>query len=555
MPMLFLLASLLHCSTLAADTEALARPKLVLWITVDQLRADMPVRYLPPDSGGGFEYLARHGVSYTNAHYQYATTFTAVGHATLFTGGYPTQHGIVGNDWLDRTLGKSIDSVEDARYPLIGQPAGSGGGCSPMQLTSSTVADEILLAWPGRSRAYSISGKDRGAILPAGRLGKAFWFSKNTGGFVTSTYYGKAYPAWVAEWNAARPAERFREQVWDLKDPRATYLHADNDDRSCEEGYKHLDRTFPHPLATEQSDDFYSALTFTPFADELIVEFARELTTREGLGRGPATDLLALSLSATDQIGHAWGPESLEAEDNVRRVNALLGGLFEFIDAQVGLDKVLIVLSADHGMDDIPECAEARGLPAGRHDPQRFIATVNTALKQRLGIDRDLVGSFWNPSLYLDLEAVGRLNLDVAAVERATAEEIMKLPGFALALTRTDLLAGRVPDDPVGRRVQHSFHPTRSGNVLLVPAQFWYLYPEPHKYAAVHGSPWSYDTHVPVMIGGWRIRPAAVHRPVAPEDIAPTVAQCLGIKAPSGCIGQALEEVLIGPSGRAIAPR
>lgn len=525
-----------------AAAAADARPALVLWITVDQLRADMPSRYLR-NSSGGYTSLKERGVYYSNAHFQHAPTFTAVGHATLFTGAHPTQHGIVGNDWYDTRTGKNADSVQDARYPLIGQKA-SGKGFSPANLTSSTVGDELVMASAGRSRVFSVSGKDRAAILPGGRLGKAFWYSKDTGGFVSSTYYYKDYPAWVSQWNDKKPAEAWRTATWTLVADPSGYLHKDEDDRACERGYKYLGRTFPHSLAAEKTSDYLAALTFTPFADELILSFVKELVAREKLGRSGSTDMLAVSFSATDQIGHAWGPESLEAEDNVRRVDALLADLFKYIDQSVGLDKVLIVLAADHGMDEIPECAIERGFDAGRHYPEKFMRTVNDSLKTTFKVDCDLVKAFWNPSLYLDLDAVARFNLDLSAVERAVAEEIVKTPGFACAVTRTDLLAGRVPADPISRRIQFSFHPSRSGNVLIVPSQFWFLYPEPEAYAAVHGSPYSYDTHVPVLIAGPGIRPQAVSRAVAPEDIAPTVASSLEIKLPSGSTGNLLHEVL-----------
>jgi len=504
------------------------------------------MRYVPAGSSGGFRYLSEHGVCYTNAHYQHANTFTAVGHAALFTGAHVAQHGIAGNDWYDAVARKNVDSVQDERYPLLGQANGVAEGCSPLNLTSSTIGDELVMASGRRSRVFSISAKDRGAVLPGGRLGKAFWYSHKTGEFVTSTYYYKEYPAWLVAWNSSNPTERYRGQVWTLKDEPGSYVHAGHDDRPCERGYKYLGRTFPHAMATDKRSDFLAALTYTPFSDELLVQFARELIGQEKLGRGQATDMLAVSLSATDQIGHMWGPESLEAEDNVRRVDSLLAGFFRYLDEAVGLDKTLIILSADHGMDEIPECAVAAGFSAGRHYPEKVVRALNDALRVRFKTAQNLVAAFWNPSLYLNLDAVAQLGVDVSAVERAVAEELLRIPGFAFAATRTDLLTGRLPDAPISRRVQCSFHPTRSGNVLVVPAPFWYLYPEPEKYAATHGSPYTYDTYVPVFLAGPGIKPQAVNRAIAPEDIAPTVAAYLRIKPPSGCTGTALSEVLAG---------
>ena len=531
-----------------ARAETSQHPSLVLWITVDQLRGDMPDRYLPAAAEGGFRRLARRGVSFANAHYRHATTFTAVGHAALFTGGEVAQHGIASNDWYDIAERRDIDAVQDDVHPLIGRPPARGKGFSPANLTSTTILDEIVLASAGRARAFSVSAKDRGAILPAGRMGKAFWYSKDSGEYVTSTFYYREYPAWAKRWNDARPVERYREAVWSLKDGPETYLHRDRDDRPCEKGYKHLARTFPHALATDTREDFFSAVAYTPFSDELTLEFALAILEHEQLGRRGETDALAVSLSATDLVDHVWGVESLEAEDNLRRVDAVLARLLQAVDRHVGLDRTLIVLASDHGTDEVPECTAAYGLPAGRHDSKKFMRSLNDALRARFRTDCDLVTIFWNPSLYLDLDAIARRNLDLVAGERALADEVLKLPGFARAMTRTDLLTGRVPDDPVARRVQASFHPTRSGHVMVVPSQFWYLYHDPNAYAAIHGTPWSYDTFVPVIVAGPGIRPQRVRRTIAPECVAPTVAAFLGIKPPSGCTAEVLPEALPDPS-------
>ncbi|MGB9625561.1 MAG: alkaline phosphatase family protein, partial [Phycisphaerae bacterium] len=501
-------------------------------------------RYIPPSSTDGFRSLLRRGTFFRSARFEHGITFTAVGHATLFTGGHVPDHGIAGNEWFDASLRRSVAAVQDGRYPIVGQPPADGKGCSPANLTSTTIGDELVLASGGRSRMFSVSAKDRGAILPGGYLGKAFWYSTSTGQYVTSTYYYKKYPDWVARWNASRPADAFGERAWTLLDDPGSYRNADRDDRPCERGYKHLKRTFPHPLTAEKPADLYAAVAYTPFSDELTIAFAEEVLRCERLGQGEAVDLLAISLSATDQIGHAWGPESLEAEDNTRRVDALLGRFFRRLDETVGLANTLLILAADHGMDDIPECAEAIGIPAGRHYPARFLRAVNDGLKARFRIDVDLVTTFWNPSLYFDLGAVRRLGLDLPAVEQAAAEEVMKVPGMACAVTRTALLQGRLPAGTLGHAIELSFHPERSGNVLIFPKPFWYLYHDPDCYAATHGSPYAYDTFVPVLVAGPGIPVQIVNRTISPADLAPTVAAYLGVKPPSGCTGRTIEELL-----------
>jgi len=531
-------------------------PKLVLQITIDQLRGDMPWRFSNRFGEGGFRYLMSKGTSFTNAHYRHSTTFTAVGHATLATGGNAAQHGLAGNDWHNTETGERVYCVEDPRHPIIGKEVTAKtkhAGTSPRNLTSSTIGDELVIASGGRSRVFSVSIKDRGAILPGGQLGKAFWYSSSSGKFVTSTYYYPDYPEWVKAWNESDHAGKYKTATWTLKEPQSKYVFGNQDDRPGEKGYKHLNATFPHALGNAKKDsDFYKALRFTPMGDEVTLAFAKELIKQESLGQKEATDMLAISFSATDYLGHAWGPNSLEYEDNMLRLDATLADLFGFIDQTIGLDKTLIVLSSDHGIDQIPETLTSgfymtrSGEGAGRHNPKNFLLRANAALQERYNSKEPFVSAFWNPSLYLNMETVKKLKLDVSEVEDALREEILKVPGFALAVTRTNLLTGSVTGTTILDRVQKAFHPTRSGNVLVVQKPGWYLYPKVDLFAAMHGSPYSYDTYVPIMFAGPGIKRATVNRLVGPEDIAATVTNYLGIKPPSGSVGDVLPEVVDG---------
>jgi len=537
-----------------SDTAGVARdgaqlaaaPRLVVQITVDQLRGDMPSRFRERFGPGGFSYLLEHGVVYTQAHYQHSATFTAVGHATIAIGGHTAQHGIVGNDWYDRDTGRDVYCVEDDRHHPIGEEATAHEGSSPRNLTSSTVGDELIVATAGVSRVFSVSGKDRGAILPGGHLGKAFWYDSASGRFISSTYYYPSYPDWVSTWNTELLASRYKNGAWELLRPVSEYIYAKEDDRPYERSYKALGRVFPHALGNDDASGFYATLRFTPVLDELTFAFVEELLHQEGLGQRDATDMLCVSFSATDYIGHAFGPNSLEAEDNLLRLDATLAKFFALLDEVIGLDRTLIVLTSDHGTDASPEHHEHLGRASGRHYPERFLASLNTALQVRFGTDRPLVKAFWNPSLYLDHEAVTALGLDLETVERALAEEICRLPGFASAVTRTELMRGTMSADPIHAKVQRSFHPRRSGSVLVVQAPFWYLYPEAEAYASMHGSPYSYDTYVPIMVTGHKVTPKVVDRSVSPADIAPTLSAYLGILPPSGATGAVLAEVLAG---------
>ena len=548
-----MLVSCLLIHTLALPASAAGKhPKLVLQITVDQLRGDLPMRFKDRLGQGGFRYLLEKGSHFNNAHYQHANTETAVGHATLATGADPSRHGIVANDWIDQQTGELVYNTEDDRHHIIGSKPKPHQGVSPRNLLTTTIGDELVVDNGGKSRVFSVSVKDRGAILPGGHAGKAFWFSKSSGRFVTSTYYYDDYPQWVKQWNAAKPADRYKGNTWDLLHDRSSYIAGDIDDRPYEADFAQLGRTFPHALGDGSSKYFYLILTLTPIGDELTLDFAKTLIEHEKVGQADATDYLAVSFSSTDYVGHLFGPSSLETEDNILRLDRLLADLFQYVDKKVGLDNTLIVLSADHGAPEAPEYMAEHGLETGRFPLDWFKkdAPLSDALKRRFGRD-DLVAVHSHPYLYLNLEAIQEAALDVADVERFIAGEMMKETGIAYAMTRSDLFAGRITESPIQNQIRRSFHPVRSGNIHMVPEHYWFLHSTEEaekmgieKIAAIHGSPWTYDTYVPIFFAGNGVAARTISRPVGPQDIAATIAAYLEIKPPSGSVGVPLVEVL-----------
>lgn len=515
---------------------------LVLQITVDMLKGETPFQqYSHLD--GGIRYLMDNGVAYRNAHYQHSTTFTAVGHAVIATGAAAAQHGIAGNDWANRSTGERIYCVADAdAEPLI---TSSSRGTSPRNLTASTFGDEIVLSSGGQSRVFSVSVKDRGAIIPGGRLGKAFWYDSDSGQFLSSDYYYDALPGWVSDFNASPRKDRYRGRSWTLEDPLETYVFGQQDARQQERSYADLGISFPHPHDNPSDASYYGGLRFTPAADELTLEFTRALIDNEAVGQRGHTDVLAVSFSALDYVGHAFGTFSLEYEEQARQVDRIIGELLGFIDRRIGLDRTLIILTSDHGADGIPEYQSDQGLDAGRHYPQEFVRQANRKLKSRFGIDDELIMAFWNPSLYLSPAMMEKHDLEDADVERELAKIMREQNGFAYAVRRTDLESGNVPDTPVMRKLQRAFHPQRSGNVLVIQDPFWYLYPDAEEFAAMHGSPYAYDTHVPIIAAGPGVpRGLVVDRSVAVSSIAPTLTTYMGARKPSGADHPVLEEVL-----------
>jgi predicted AlkP superfamily pyrophosphatase or phosphodiesterase len=557
------LANLLLAAALALPPAALGAdpPRLVLQITVDQLRGDYVTRYAHRFGVGGFRYLLERGVHYANAHYAHANTETIVGHASLATGTVPSAHGMVANVWFDRELGRLVYNIEDPEYHLLSadadvdesleidptQKAAEVDGRSPRAIVSSTFSDEMAIHYGGRSKIFGVSVKDRGAVSLAGHAGKAFWFSKSAGEFVTSNYYYDAYPAWVTRWNGAQPLTAFAGTRWELLHDRATYQFGARDDRPWETDFPGWGRTFPHAYGAADDPYFPTRLTLGPAGDRLTLDFARTLVRSEALGQDEVPDYLSISFSSTDYVGHLFGASSLEAEDHVLQLDRTLAELFAFIDESVGLAHTLIVLSADHGGPETPGYLNELGISEAFHLNPAMLDRdpAIQRLKQKFGLGEELITLYAHPYVYLDRELIAERGLDQAAVERAVAAELERFRGIALAVPSTALAENRQPDTLVIRSVLNNFNRKRSGDIYVVFSPN--VYPNDFDglvVAATHGSPWRYDTHVPILFAGMDLAPVTVHRAVTPYDIAATLAARLGTKPPSASIGTPLAEVV-----------
>lgn len=528
--------------------------KLVLQITIDGLRGDLINRYSNGFCDHGFAYLTRKGVVYTNAHYQHANTETIVGHSILATGAFPSEHGMVGNVWFDDETDELAYNIEDPKAPILltgnetakaaqldpSQKKARTNGRSPSVILAATFSDTLSAFYGGRSKIFGVSGKDRGAVSMAGHTGKAFWYSTDTGDFVTSKYYYDAYPNWASKWNAARKGKSYSGKKWELLNERSTYLLADQDDRPYEVDLKGYGRTFPHPFGNSGHPLFYSKILISPVGDRLTLDFSKQLIQNENLGQDVIPDYLSISFSAVDAVNHFFGPSSLENEDVVCQLDRTLADLFNFIDKKVGLDKTLIVLSADHGMADMPEYMNELGLDVGRLYPDQVVRIANEAAKQQFDID-SVVKFFFRPYLYLDHAKIKSAKLDTDKVEMAVADALTNIRGIALAVSRSGLPS--MQTTPILARIQRNYHPSRSGDIYVIQDPYWFLY-EKGPIAAMHGSPWKYDTHVPIIFAGANIKSKKVHRPVHPVDVAPTLAAFLGMTPPSSTNGSPLTEIL-----------
>lgn len=530
------------------------RPRLVLLIVVDQFRYDYLERFGDLFSNNGIRRLLRDGASWTNANFDHIPTETAPGHATLMTGTWPANTGIVGNSWFDRDAGKVVTSVSDDAAALLGGGSQEAAS-SPRRLLASTLGDELRLATQGRAKVIGISLKDRSAILPAGRHATAaYWFSSQTGRMVSSTYYFNQVPAWVARFNDARPADKYFGARWERLLPEAEYVRRAGQDAPPWEnvGRAKDTNTFPHIItggATQPGREFYDALEYSPFANDLVEEFAEQAILNEGLGADQDTDVLTVSFSANDYVGHRFGPYSHEAMDMALRVDRTIERLLAFVEARVGLRRTLVVFTSDHGVAPVPEHAASLNLLGGRVKRDDVLNAIRSALRARYGrgtnearVD-DYIQSFSNGNIYFNLAALRRDGLDRAEVERTAAEAALTIPGVVRCFTRTQLETfGISPADPIARRVYHGFHPRRSGELVLVYEPFKFLSEFPA--GTTHGAPYSYDTHVPLIIMGPGIAPGKYHQAATPADIAPTLATLLGVQPPSSVTGRVLLEAM-----------
>ena len=541
------------------------RPRLVLLIVVDQFRYDYLERFGDLFGQNGFRRLLRDGASWAQANYDHVPTYTAPGHATMMTGAYPAESGIIGNEWLERSTGKKIMSITDDSVKLLGG-GGNEPAASPARLMASTVGDELRLATNDRAKVIGISVKDRSAILPAGRhANAAYWFNWMSGTMVSSTYYFKQLPAWVTAFNATKPADKYFGAKWERLLPEDEYLKRAGPDNTPWEtvGSSSGDtNTFPHTItggATSAGRVFYAALDYSPFTNDLLVDFTEQAIVNEQLGQDDDTDVLTVSFSANDYVGHRFGPYSQEVMDVTLRTDRQIATLLDFIDSKIGLSNTLIAFTADHGVAPIPEQAAALGLGGARLMPADLFKAIRTAITARYnpqgktpdpsanylltynegGATRDW---FINGNIYFNYDALRRDGVNVEEFSQVVAAAALTVPGIARCFTRLQLLRGATSvTDPIERRVLHGFYPARSGDVVVVA--------EPYKYlgdtiTATHGSPYSYDTHVPMVIMGAGVNAGRYLEAATPADIAPTLSALLRITAPSNSTGRVLIEAL-----------
>jgi len=535
-------STLVNAQSAASD----GRPKLVVGIVVDQMRQEYLYRFNAKFGPAGFKRLMNDGFMMRNAHYNYAPTVTGPGHASVYTGSTPAIHGIIGNDFYDKQTQKMVNCVADPRQKPVGNDAGNGD-VSPWRLLSSTVTDELKLFTQKRSKVIGISIKDRGATLPAGHMADAaYWYDGLSGKFISSTYYMSKLPDWLDKFNGQNLPDKYLSQEWNALLPIAQYTESGPDDTPYERKINGKDRpVFPYALKTLRTkNNNYELLPATPFGNDYLTEMAKATLTNEQLGKHNDTDFLCISFSTTDVVGHMTGPNAVELEDIYLRLDRNIEDLLKQLDQQVGAGNYTVFLTADHAVADVPQYMKDNKMPAGYFSDEHLKAKLTEFLGMYYP-GREFIENISNEQIFLNQQAFQRdpktSGIDLLIVTELIGKYLMTVDGVANYYTESMLREANYDEGGLKGLYVRGFHPKRSGDILISLEPSWFE--SSAVVGTTHGSPYKYDTHVPMLFYGYGIKKGSSVRYHPITDIAPTLSTLLKIKFPSGATGQPIVEI------------
>jgi predicted AlkP superfamily pyrophosphatase or phosphodiesterase len=548
-----LFLSLITCLALSASVQAqqsgktaaeqgLQRPKLVIGIMVDQMRWDYLYRFQPIfKANGGFKRMMGEGYSCENTLIPYTPTVTACGHTAVYTGSMPSIHGITGNTWWDNQLMRNVYCSEDKTVKGVGGKSEEDGQMSPKNMLTTSICDELRLSTNFKSKVIGVALKDRGSILPAGHSANAaYWYEGKSGNFITSTYYMNQLPEWVNRFNDRKLVDSLYTLGWNTALPKEVYSqYATADVKDYESKPFGKDATgFPYDLSKLIGKDF-SKISSTPFGNTLTAEMAKAAVIAEKLGKGEATDFLAVSFSSPDYIGHSFGPNSWETVDGYARLDEELGKFFAFLDATIGKNQYTAFLTADHAVAHIPGFMKENKLPGGIIDDMGMMKTMNAQLKEKTGIENTIV-SIQNYQIYLNHPKLDSAKMDDAPIKKWISQYVKKNEAVANAFPTDEIMTTPL-NKTLREMLASGFNPRRSGDIqiILKPGYF-----DGSPTGTTHGAWYPYDAHIPLLFYGWGIKKGKTHRETYMTDIAATVAALLNIQMPSGSVGKVIEEVL-----------
>lgn len=528
------------------SSSASKPPKLVVVLVVDGLPQEQISRY-SQQFQGGFKRLLNQGAWYSDAHQAHGITVTAIGHSAILSGAYPYQHGIIGNSWTDPSTLQKVYCTEDSSSKYLDGSTKPRNGTSPKNLRVSTLGDELRYATGKQAKVVAVSGKDRGAILLAGKTGTAYMYLSETGSFSSATYYMAQHPQWVKSFQAGKRQDQFYGKPWCLAQDAALYAQDEGKDivanKACPKGHAFGDIQYVSKSGKPDAE-YYEELKSGPYVDQMSLEFARAAVEGENLGNNPAgvPDLLAVSLSSHDYVNHGYGPESKKSHDHLQHLDKQLGDFFHYLDKKIGIDNTLVVLTADHGFPNVPEFASARHFDANRIDDGAMAKALKKMLQDSYG-DEKIIAAYHAPQLLLNYPLIAKKGLQRDEVENNIARFLLKYDGIAQVYTRSQLENGNIPQTHMGKLMQRAWNRQLSGDILLVTKPYWYF--GEGEGGTSHGSPYSYDTNVPLILMGkpW-IKPGYYSTYAEVVDIAPSLSHLLRLRPPSASEGRVLGEAL-----------
>lgn len=517
-----------------------SKPKLVVGVVVDQMRFDYLNRFKNKYSANGFIRLIKQGYSCNNHHFNYIPTYTAPGHASIFTGTTPSVHGIIGNSWYDKASNSTVYCTTDKAYIPVGAAA-KYGQASPRNMKVTTLADQNRLFTQMNGKTIGVSIKDRGAVFPSGHTANgAYWFEGlNEGKWMTSTYYMDALPQWVKDFNTPSNIASYLKP-WNTLYDISLYEESGSDLSDYEQGFNGKSTSeFPYDLkALMELNEGYDIIKSTPFGNTMITDFALSAIEAESLGVDDYTDFLTVSYSSTDYIGHNFGINSVELQDTYLRLDLEVERLLNYLDAKVGAGNYTLFLTSDHGAVDVPSFLTDVHIPSG-YVPKNSFASLYTNLKKKYGVS-DLIMKISNDQVFLNQERITALKVNLEDVQKFVVNEIISYPHIKKAYTATTMQT-RYFKEGAEKMLQNGYHQKLSGDVLFTLESGVISYDSK---GTTHGSGYNYDTHVPLLFYGNGIQPGKTYKRTNVTDIAPTISALLGIALPSGATGTVIEEVI-----------
>ncbi len=521
------------------SAQAQKRPKLVVGIVVDQMKTEYLYRFADDFSPNGFKRLMDNGYTFQNMHFNYMPTYTGPGHASIYTGATPSTHGIVGNDWFNRSTGKNRYCTDDNSVTTIGNGSAEEGKMSPVNMQTTTITDELRMATNYKGKVIGLSLKDRGAILPAGHFANwAFWYS-NGGDFISSTFYGAALPDWVSQFNKEKHYMKYINKGWDLFRPLATYNESLVDNNPYEgKLYGSEAPVFPYDLKSMYNKNDAGVIRSTPFGNNLLADFAMKAIEKEELGKDDITDFLTVSFSSTDYVGHLVGPRAMELQDTYLRLDQTIAEFLNYLDKTVGKDNYLLFLTADHaGAENVNYLKDNR-YNVNSVNPKELVSALKGYSISNFGAD--LILNYSNFNLYFNKDIIKSKGLELSKVKQSFKDFLMIQNQVKRVYTEEEVLASSGSDYFLDY-IAKGYDITQNGDLVILDKPGFIEY---QGTGTSHGTPYSYDTHVPLIFYGWHIKKGETHDRKVITQIAPTLAQKLKIPFPNGTEAHVLLEVL-----------